>query len=112
VPETTPRGDYSISEEHTISDLEAEVVKPANPLITDLSTSILIQIVFPEVTPSERQLVLQVEMAVNVATLSRSPHTPITTTTAGGILPFLPPSLVKNTVVLTPSTLSIGLILL
>jgi hypothetical protein len=47
-------------------------------------------------------------MEVNVATSSGSPHTPVTTTTSGGILPPLPPSPVRTTVVSTPSTLGSG----
>jgi hypothetical protein len=104
------RGDYSTLEEPTISDLEAEALRPANPLITDLSVPILIQVVPPEVTPSECQLVLQATMEANVATSSGSPHTPVTTTTSGGILPPLPPSPVRTTVVSTPSTSGSGLI--
>jgi hypothetical protein len=91
VPEPAPRGDFLTLEEPTISDLEEEGLRPANPLITDLLVSILIQIVPPEVTSSERQLVLRVTMEVNVATSSGSPHTPVMTTTLGGILPPLPP---------------------
>jgi hypothetical protein len=43
-------------------------------------------------------------MEENVVTSSGSPRTPVTTTTTGGILPPLPPSSVKTTIVLTPST--------
>jgi hypothetical protein len=97
-------------EEPTISDLGVEALGPANPPITDLSASILVQVVPPEVTPSERQLVLQATMEENVATSSGSPHTPISATTTGGILPPIPPSPVQTTVVLTPSTSGSGLI--
>jgi hypothetical protein len=48
------------------------------------------------VTPSERQLVLQATMEVNVSTSSRSPHTHVTIATSGGILPPLPPFLVRT----------------
>jgi hypothetical protein len=76
VPEPALRGDYSTLEEPTISDLGAESLGPSNPLITDLSAPILVQVVPPKVTPSERQLVLQAAMEENVATSSGSPHTP------------------------------------
>jgi hypothetical protein len=58
VPEPTPRGDFLALEESTISNLETEGFMPANPLITDLSVSIFIQIVPLEVTSSEFHLVL------------------------------------------------------
>ena len=64
-------------EEPTISDLEAEALRPTNPLITDLLASILIQVVPPVVTPYEHQLVLQVTMEVNVATSSTGDPPPI-----------------------------------
>jgi hypothetical protein len=60
------------------------------------------------VTPSERQLVLREEMEENVATSSKSLHTPVTATTAGGILPPLLISPVRTIVVSTPSTLGNG----
>jgi len=49
-------------------------------------------------------------MEANTGTSSRSPHTPVTTTTTGGILPPLPPSPVRTIVVSTPSTLGSCLI--
>jgi hypothetical protein len=75
-------------EEHAIVDLEVEALRLADPLITDFSVPILIQVVPPKVTPFEHQLVLQVEMATNV----RSPHTLIMNNNLGGILPPIPPS--------------------
>jgi hypothetical protein len=57
VPEPTPREYFPAPEESTISDLEVEGFRPTNPLITDLSTPLLIQIVPPEVTSPERQFV-------------------------------------------------------
>jgi hypothetical protein len=111
MPEPAPQGDYSTPEEPTVSDLGVKSLGPANPPITDLSTSILVQVFPSEVTPSQRQLVLQVTMEENVATSSGSPHTLVSTTTAGGILPPLPPSPVCTTVVLIPSTLGSGTIL-
>jgi hypothetical protein len=39
VPEPAPRGDYLTPEEPTISDLGVEALRPANPLITDLSSA-------------------------------------------------------------------------
>jgi hypothetical protein len=45
--ELTPRGDYLAPEEPTISDLEAKALRLANPLITNLSVLILIQVVPP-----------------------------------------------------------------
>jgi hypothetical protein len=98
------RGYFPASEESTISDLQIEGFRPTNPSITDLLVPILIPIVPPEVTSSERQLVLRATMEENVTTSSGSPHTPIKATTAGGILPPLPPSPIRTTVVSTPST--------
>jgi hypothetical protein len=110
VPEPAPRGDYSNLEEPTISDLGVEALGPANPLITDLSVPILVQVVPPRVTPHERQIVLQAAMEANVATSSGSPHTPSTTATTGGIPPPNPPSSVWTTMVSTTSTSGSGLI--
>jgi hypothetical protein len=45
-------------------------------------------------------------MEANVVASSKSPHTPVMATTARGILPPLPPSPVRTTVVSTPSTSS------
>jgi hypothetical protein len=108
VPEPALRGYFSTLKEPTISYLQAEALRIANPPITNLSTPILIHIVPPEVTPSKCQLILQVLMEENDANSFESPHTLIMTTIAGGILPPLPPSLVKNTVVSTPSNLENG----
>jgi hypothetical protein len=109
--EPAPRGDYSTLEEPTIFDLHVEALRPANTLMTDLSTLILIQVIPPEVTPSESELVLQATMKENVVTSSRSPHTIIMATTAEGMLPPLPPSSVWTIVVLTASTSGSVLIL-
>jgi hypothetical protein len=50
VPKPAPR-EYTLApEESTISDLEVEGFRPANPPITDLSMPLLIQVVPPEVT--------------------------------------------------------------
>jgi hypothetical protein len=57
VPEPVPREDTLAPEETTISDLEVEGFRPANPLITDLSVPILVQVVPPEVTTLDRHLV-------------------------------------------------------
>jgi hypothetical protein len=99
MPEPAPRGDYLTSEEPTISNLEVESLRLANPPITYLSASILIQVVPSEVTPSECHLVLQVVMEVNVPTSSRSPHASVMSTIVGVILTPLPPSPVWTTVV-------------
>ena len=56
------RGEYSNPEKPTISDLGAEALGPANTLITDLSVSILVQVVPPRVTPYESQIVLHATM--------------------------------------------------
>jgi hypothetical protein len=71
---------------------------------------ILIQIVPPKVTSSEVHLVLREEMEANATNSSGSPCTPFTASTTGGILPPLPPSPIKTTVVSTPSTSRSGLI--
>jgi hypothetical protein len=85
VPKPTPRGDYSTLEEPIFSDLGAEALRLANHLITDLSVPILVQVVPPEVTPSEHKIVLQAVMEENGATSSESPHTPDSATTTGGV---------------------------
>jgi hypothetical protein len=92
VPEPTSRGDYLTLEEPIVSDLGAESLRPLNPTITDFSMPILVQVLPPKVTPVEHQIVLQASMEGNVTTSSRSPHTPSTATTRGGILPPNPPS--------------------
>jgi len=97
-------------EETTISDLGAEALGLANPLITDLSMPILVQFVPLRVKPYERQIVLQTTMEENVATSSGSPHTLISATTTWGIFPPNPPSPVWTRVVSNPSTLGSGLI--
>jgi hypothetical protein len=99
-------------EEPTVFYLGEEALKPNNSPITNLSVPILIQVFPPKETPSERQLVLRETMEENDATSSGSARNPVMTTTAGGILPPLPPSLLMTTMVLTPSTLGIGPILL
>ena len=78
--------------ESTVSSLGVEALRPTNPLITDLSMLILVQFVPPKVTTSESQLVLQETMEENVVTLFGSPHTLISATTMGGMLPPNPPS--------------------
>jgi hypothetical protein len=102
--EPTPRGDYSNLEELTISDLGGEALRPFKPPITNFSVSILVEVVPPRVTCHERHIVLQESMEANVATSSRSPHTPLTISTTEGIYTRNPPSLVWTTTVLTPST--------
>jgi hypothetical protein len=92
VPKPSPREDYSNTEEPTISNLGAEAPRMTNPPITDLSVPILVQVVPLRVTPYERQIVLQVAMEANVATSSRSPHTPLTAATTEGIPPPNPPT--------------------
>jgi len=104
VPEPAPREDYSNLGEPTISDLGAKALSPANAPIIYLSVPILVQVVPPRVTPYEGQIVLQEAMEENVATLSSSPHTPISTTTTRSMLPPNPPSLIRTIVVSTPST--------
>jgi hypothetical protein len=110
MPEPSPRGEHSNSEEPTISDLGAEVLGPFNPPTTDLLVPLLVQVVRPRVTHHERQIVLQVAMEANVATSLGSPHTPSTTTTTGGGSPPNSPFAVQTTMVSTTSTLGSGLI--
>jgi hypothetical protein len=110
VPELALRGDYLNPEELIISDLGVESLRRVNPPITDFLAPILVQVVPPRVTPYERQIVLQAAMEANVVTSPRSPHTPLTNSTTGGISPPNPPSLVRTTVVSTPSTSGSGLI--
>jgi hypothetical protein len=109
VLEPAPRGYYSTLEEPTIFDLGAKDLEPANPSISDFLTPILVQVVPPKVTPAEHQLVLQAAMEENVSTSSRSPHTPVSATTTGGMLPPNPTLLVWTTVVSTPFISGSGL---
>jgi hypothetical protein len=44
MPDPYPRGENFISEEPTIYELGAEDPSPYNPLITDLSTPVIIQV--------------------------------------------------------------------
>jgi len=53
VPEPYLREDFLTPEENFVSDLEAKGFMLANPLITDLSTLLLIQILPCEVTSPE-----------------------------------------------------------
>jgi hypothetical protein len=55
IPEPYPREYFRIPEDCIVSDLETEGFRPENPLITDLSTLLLIQIVPSKVTSHERQ---------------------------------------------------------
>jgi hypothetical protein len=104
-PDPSSRGEYLISEEPTISNFGAEALGPYNPLITDLSVPIIIQ-----VKNYDRQLVSQATMETNVATSSRNPHIPSTAVTTGCVLPPNQPSQVWTTMVSTASTLGNGLI--
>jgi hypothetical protein len=110
VPEPAPRGEHSNLEELIVYDLGAEYLRPVNPPITDLSMSILVQVVPSRVTPHECQIVLQASMEENVATSSGSPHTPSTAATTRGILPPNPTSSIQTTMVSTNSTSGSGLI--
>jgi hypothetical protein len=57
MPGPIPR-EYTLEpKENSISELEAEGFKPANPLINDLSVPSLVQIVPLEVTTLDRHLV-------------------------------------------------------
>ena len=73
-----------------------EDLEPYNPLITNFSAPILIQVVPPRVTPYEHQTVLQATMEENIATSFGSHHTPILANTTGGMFPPNPPSLGPN----------------
>jgi hypothetical protein len=86
MPKPTPRGDYSNPKELIVSDLGAEALGLANPLITELSVPIFVQVVPPRVTPYEHHIFLQAAMEANASTSSEIPHTPLTTATTGGIL--------------------------
>jgi hypothetical protein len=110
IPEPAPREDFPAPEESTISDLEVEGFRPANPLITDLSAPLLIQTVPPEVTSLEHQFVRRAAMEATSATSSGSPRTPISAAMGGGVMPPPPPPLIRTTVVQTPTTSSRGTI--
>jgi hypothetical protein len=97
VPDPIPRGDTFSPEVTRISDLEAEgFIRPWNPLITDLSMPVLVQIVPPEVTSPDHRLIRRLAMEENDVTSTGSPHTP--TSVVGGevVFPPLPPSPSRN----------------
>jgi hypothetical protein len=100
-----PRREHLILEEPTISDLGAEALGLYNPLITDLSTPIIVQ-----VDPYECQVVSQATMMTNAATSLGNTHTPSMTLTTGGFPPPNQSSPIQTTMVSTTSTLSNGLI--
>jgi hypothetical protein len=104
--DSSPRGEHLILEEPIISDLRAQALGPYNPLITDLSTPIIVQL-----QPYERQVVSQAAMETNAATSSGNTHIPSTTVTTGDVPPPKKPSLVQTTMVSTASTSGNGLIL-
>jgi hypothetical protein len=108
VPEPTLRGEFPAPEESIISEIEIEGFRPSNPLITDLSTLLLIQIVPLEVTSLERQFIRRVVMEANIATFLGSPRTPFATTMGGGIVPRPPPSPIRSIAIPTPMTLGNG----
>jgi hypothetical protein len=108
VPNPVPREDILAPEETSISDLEVEGFRPTNPLITDLSVPILVQVVPPEVTSPDHHLVRRLDMEVSNATSTGSPHTPIPTMGGGGIVPPPPPSPTRNTSSQTPTTSGSG----
>jgi hypothetical protein len=87
VPKPSPRGEHSNPEESIIFYLGVEALRPYNPPITNLLVQVLIQVVPPRVTHHEHQIVLQAVMEKNLNTSSRSPHTPSTTATTGGVPP-------------------------
>jgi hypothetical protein len=88
-----------ILEETIISDLRAEAFGPYNPPITDLSTTIVIQVL-----PYERHVVSLTTMEENVATFSRNTDISFMTVTTGGVPPPNQPSSVRATMVSTAST--------
>jgi hypothetical protein len=104
VPKPAPRKDFLAPEDSTVSDLEVEGCRPANPQITDLSTPLLIQRVPHEVTSPECQFVRRAMMEATSATSYGSLHTPISTTVGGVIVPSSPASPTRTTIVQTPST--------
>jgi hypothetical protein len=94
-----------ILEEPTIYNLGEETLGPYNPLITDISTPIVVQ-----VKPYNHQVVSQEEMETNVATSSWNPHLPSMDATIGGFPPLNQPSSIQTTMVSTASTSANGLI--
>jgi hypothetical protein len=97
------REENIILEEPTITDLGMQALGPNNPLVTDLSVLIFIQ-----VYPYECLEVSQAEMEPNPATSSRNSHIPSTTVTTGGVPPRNQPSPIWATMVSTASTLGNG----
>jgi hypothetical protein len=65
---------------------------------------LLIQIIPPEVTSLERQFVRQAMMEATSATYFGSPHTSISVTAGGGVVPPLPLAPIRATIVQIPTT--------
>jgi hypothetical protein len=105
-PKPSLRGKNLILEEPSIFDLRAKSLCPYNPLITNLSVPIVIQ-----VKCYENQVVSQETMEKNIATFSWNPHIPSTVVATEGFIPPKQPWLAHTTMVLTASTLGNGLIL-
>jgi hypothetical protein len=93
-------------EEPTIYDLGAEAIGSYNPLITDLSVPVIVQ-----VYPYECQALSKAAIETNATTSLGNPHTPSTTVTTGGFPPPNQPLSVWTTMVLIASTSGNGLIL-
>jgi hypothetical protein len=88
-----------ILEEPIISNLRVESLGTYNPPITDLSTTIVVQVL-----PYACQVVSQAAMEENTATSLGNTHISFTTITTGGVPPPNQPSSVRATLVSTAST--------
>jgi hypothetical protein len=106
IPDSSPRGEHSISEEPIISNLGEQDLGSYNPPIINLSMSIIVQ-----VQPYEHQVVSQAAMETNVATYSGNTHISSMFLTTGVVPPPNQPSSVWTTMVSTASTSSNCLIL-
>jgi hypothetical protein len=83
---------------------------PANPLIIDLSTLILVQVVPLEVTSPKRHFFRQLNMEENNINYTRIPHTPISSLGRGGLVPPPPLPPIRTTANQTPTNYGSGMI--
>jgi hypothetical protein len=101
MPNPYSRGEILILEEPIISDLRAEALGPYNPPITNLSMSIIIQVL-----TYEHQVVSPTKMEENAATSLGNTNISFMVVTTGGVPPPNQQSSVWATMVLNSSTSS------
>jgi hypothetical protein len=84
-------------EESITSNLKSEGFRPSKPLITYLSSPLLIQVVPPDVTSPDHHIFRRLEMEETNTTSSGSPHTFIPAIDRGGVMLPPPPSPTRTT---------------